>query len=88
MRLLVNHQLIPIAILPKGISLEQICYEKSQGIAVTLLYLTSLRKIICRNLHLYFFMFYQILFSPQVKRLTIITYKYGNTSCFTSCGTT
>ena len=35
MRLLVNHQLIPIAIQPKSISLEQICYKRSQGIAVT-----------------------------------------------------
>ena len=38
MRLLVNHQLIPIAIQPKSISLEQICYKKSHGIAVTSLY--------------------------------------------------
>ena len=35
MRLLVNHQLIPIAIQFKSISLEQICYKRSQGIAVT-----------------------------------------------------
>ena len=35
MRLLVNHQLIPIAIHPKSIYLEQICYERSQGIAAT-----------------------------------------------------
>ena len=35
MRLLVNHQLIPIAMQPKSISLEQICYKRSQGIAVT-----------------------------------------------------
>ena len=34
-RLLVNHQLIPIAIRPKNISLEQICYKRSQGIALT-----------------------------------------------------
>ena len=35
MGLLVNHQLVPIAIQPKSISLEQICYKISQGIAVT-----------------------------------------------------
>ena len=35
MRLLLNHQLIPIAIQPKSISLEQISYQRSQGIAVT-----------------------------------------------------
>ena len=35
MRLLVNHQLIPIAIQFKSISLEQICYKRSRGIAVT-----------------------------------------------------
>ena len=40
MRLLVNLQLIPIVILPIDISLEQICYKRSQGIAATsLLYL-------------------------------------------------
>ena len=48
MRLLVNHPLIPIAIQPKSISLEQICYKISQGIAVTsvhcLLFLTSKNK--------------------------------------------
>ena len=38
MRFLVNHQLIPIAIQPKSISLEQICYKRSQGIAGTLLH--------------------------------------------------
>ena len=38
MRLLVNHQLIPIAIQPKSISLEQICYKRSQGIVVTSLH--------------------------------------------------
>ena len=32
-RLLVSHQLIPIAMQPKSISLEQICYKRSQGIA-------------------------------------------------------
>ena len=32
MRLLVNHQLIPIAIQSKSISLEQICYKRSQCI--------------------------------------------------------
>ena len=31
----VDHQLIPITIQPKNISLEQICYNRSQGIAVT-----------------------------------------------------
>ena len=36
--LLVNHQLIPITIQPKSISLEQICYKKPQGIAVTSLH--------------------------------------------------
>ena len=35
MRLLVNHQLIPIAVWPKSISYEQICYKISLGIAVT-----------------------------------------------------
>ena len=48
MRLLVNHQLIQIAIQPKSISLEQICYKISQGIAVTslhcLLFSTSKNK--------------------------------------------
>ena len=48
MLLLVNHQLIPIAIQPKSISLEQICYKRSQGIAVTsvhcLLFSTSKNK--------------------------------------------
>ena len=48
MRLLVNHQLIPIVIQPKSISLDQICYKRSQGIAVTslhcLLFLTSKNK--------------------------------------------
>ena len=38
MRLLDNHQLIPIAIQPKRISLEQICNQISQGIAVTSLH--------------------------------------------------
>ena len=38
MRLLVNHQLIPISIQSKNISLEQICYKRSQGIAVTSLH--------------------------------------------------
>ena len=38
MRLLVNHQLIPIAMQPKRFSLEQICCKRSQGIAVTSLY--------------------------------------------------
>ena len=38
MRLLVNHQIIPIAMQPISISLEQICYKRSQGIAVTSLH--------------------------------------------------
>ena len=38
MELLVNYQVTPIAILPKSISLEQICYKRSQGIAVTSLH--------------------------------------------------
>ena len=38
MRLLVNHQLIPIAIRPKSISFKQIRYKISQGIAVTSLH--------------------------------------------------
>ena len=48
MRLLVNHQIIPIAIQPKSISLKQICYKRSQGIDVTslhcLLFSTSKNK--------------------------------------------
>ena len=48
MRLLVNHQLISITIHPKSISLEQVCYKRSQGIAVTslhcLLFSTSKNK--------------------------------------------
>ena len=48
MQLLVNYQLIPIAIQPKSIILEQICYKRSQGIAVTslhcLLFSTSKNK--------------------------------------------
>ena len=48
MRLLVNHQLISIAIQPKSISIEQTCYKRSQGIAITslhcLLFLTSKNK--------------------------------------------
>ena len=43
MRLLVNHQLILIAMQPKSISLEQICYKRSQGIAVTSLHCHLLR---------------------------------------------
>ena len=35
MRLWVNHQLIPIGIQSKIISLEQIYYKRAQGIAVT-----------------------------------------------------
>ena len=38
MQLLVNHQLILIAIQFKSISLEQICYKRSQGIVVTSLH--------------------------------------------------
>ena len=38
MRLQVNHHLIPIAIQSESISLEQICYKRSQGITVTSLY--------------------------------------------------
>ena len=38
MRLLVNYQLIPIVTQPKDISLEQICYKRSQGAAVTSLH--------------------------------------------------
>ena len=53
MRLLVNHQLIPIAIQPKSTSLEQICYKRSQGIAVTplhcLLFTTSKNKDLKRT---------------------------------------
>ena len=47
-RLLVNHQPIPIAIQSKIICLEQICYERSEGIVVTslhcLLFPTSKNK--------------------------------------------
>ena len=38
MRLLVNHQLIQIAMQSKSISLEKIGYKRSQGIAVTSLH--------------------------------------------------
>ena len=38
MRLLVNHQLFPIAIQAKSISFEQICNKRSQGIASTSLH--------------------------------------------------
>ena len=38
MRLLVNHQLIPIAIQPQSISLEQICYKRYPGIVATSLH--------------------------------------------------
>ena len=48
MRLLVNHQVILIAIQSKSILLEQICYKGFQGIAVTslhcLLFSTSKNK--------------------------------------------
>ena len=47
-RLLVNHQLILIALQPKSISLEQTCYKRSQDIVVTslncLLFSTSKYK--------------------------------------------
>ena len=35
MQLMVNHELIPIAIQLKSITPEQICYKRSQAIAVT-----------------------------------------------------
>ena len=35
MQLLVNHQLIPIVMQHKSISLEKICYKRSQGIVIT-----------------------------------------------------
>ena len=38
MQLLINNQLIPVAIRPKSISPEQICYKRSQGIGVNLLH--------------------------------------------------
>ena len=38
MRLLVNHKLILIAIEPKSISYEEICYKRSQSIDVTSLH--------------------------------------------------
>ena len=38
MELLVNNQVTLIAIQSKSISLEQICYKRSQGIAVTSLH--------------------------------------------------
>ena len=38
MRLLFNHQLILFVIQPKSISLKQICYKRSHGIAVTSLH--------------------------------------------------
>ena len=38
MRLLVIHQLILTVIQPESISLEQICYKRSEGIAVTSLH--------------------------------------------------
>ena len=38
MRLLINHQLILMAIHSKSISLEQICYKRSQGIVLTSLH--------------------------------------------------
>ena len=54
MQLLVKHQLIPITMQPKSISLEQICYKRSQGTAVAslhcLLSLTSKNKDLRTNL--------------------------------------
>ena len=48
MPLLVNHLFIPIVMLSKSISLEQICYKKSQGIVVNplhcLLFSTSKKR--------------------------------------------
>ena len=48
MRLLINHQLILMVIHCKSISLEQICYKRSQGIVLTslhcLLFSTSKNK--------------------------------------------
>ena len=38
MRLVVNHQLIPIILQPESIFLDQICNEIGQGIAVTSLH--------------------------------------------------
>ena len=38
MRLPVNHQLISIAIQTKSVSVYQMCYKRSQGIAVTSLH--------------------------------------------------
>ena len=37
-RLMVSHQLIPIAIQSKSISIEQICHKRFQGIGVTSLH--------------------------------------------------
>ena len=37
-QLQVNHQLFPLLIQPKSISLEQSCYERSQAVVVNLLY--------------------------------------------------
>ena len=44
MRLLVNHQPIPIAMQSKSISLEQICYKRSKGIVVTSLHIFFFRR--------------------------------------------
>ena len=56
MRLLDNHQLIPTAIQPISISLEQICYKRSQDIAATslhcLLFSKSKNKDLKRILNL------------------------------------
>ena len=52
-RLLINHRLIPVAMQSKSISLEQICYKRSQGIVVTslhcLLFSTSKSKYLQRK---------------------------------------
>ena len=52
-RLLINQRLIPVAMQSKSISLEQICYKRSQGIVVTslhcLLFSTSKSKYLQRK---------------------------------------
>ena len=83
MRLLVNHQIIPIAMQPISISLEQICYKRSQGIAVTslhcLLFSTSKNKDLKRIsksatnvvLALKFLWTSKFVFPSNVSKLTI-----------------
>ena len=48
MRLLVNHQLIPMPLQPRRTFVEQICYKRSQGNAISslhcLLFLTPKKK--------------------------------------------